>query len=196
MAIFSWLTFVCWFILMIFWIISAFRAKKRVGGRGWWWWRQLGIRAALLIIILILIHIGVIGVGASDFFYQHAAMTFVSILLGTIGVILCFAGVAFAIWARVHLGRNWGVPMTLQEGHQLVTSGPYKFVRHPIYTGFFLAALGSVFADGGVWLIILVFFGIYFTYSAKVEEKIMTEQFPNEYPAYIKRTKMLIPFVL
>ena len=55
--------------------------------------------------------------------------------------------------------------------------------------------LGSVFADGVGWLVVLVLFGIYFIYSAKTEEKIMLEQFPNEYPAYMKRTKALIPFV-
>jgi len=119
-----------------------------------------------------------------------------SIPLGILGDILCAAGVAFAIWARVHLGRNWGMPMTLREGHELVTSGPYALVRHPIYTGFLLAMLGSAFAVDPYWIIIFVLAGIYFICSARTEEKAMVKQFPGEYPAYMKRTKMLIPFVL
>ena len=87
------------------------------------------------------------------------------------------------------------MPMTLQEGHELVTSGPYAWVRHPIYAGFLIAMLGSVFADGVGWLVVGVLFGARFLYSAKAEEKIMLKQFPNEYPAYLKRTRGLIPWV-
>jgi len=111
------------------------------------------------------------------------------------GVILCAAGIAFAIWARVHLGRNWGVPMSLREGHELITSGPYRFVRHPIYTGILLAALGSGLTAGTWWFVAFTLFFAYFSYSAKIEEREMLRQFPDQYPEYKRRTRgMIVPF--
>jgi protein-S-isoprenylcysteine O-methyltransferase Ste14 len=98
-------------------------------------------------------------------------------------------------WARYYLGKNWGMPMTVKEDPELVTGGPYTFVRHPIYTGILLAVLGSVLASSLLWLVILVFFTYEFIRSVKGEEMLMTKQFPEKYPAYKKRTKMLIPFV-
>jgi protein-S-isoprenylcysteine O-methyltransferase Ste14 len=191
--IFNWITIVLWFAFMVYWLASALSAKRSV--RGGSWLRGAGFRVALIVIIFLAIRSGLFQQFSEYFSYQSSTAGTLNILLGVIGVALCVAGFAFAVWARVYLGRNWGMPMTLQEGHELVTSGPYAFVRHPIYTGFLLAMAGSIFADGTIWLGILVVAGIYFIYSAKTEEKIMRQQFPNEYPGYIQRTKMLIPFV-
>ena len=102
----------------------------------------------------------------------------------------------FAIWARIFIGRNWGMPMTLKEGHELVTTGPYSYVRHPIYAGILLAMLGSALVFGLWWFAIFFITAINFVYAAKKEEGLMLQQFPNAYPDYMKRTKMLIPFLL
>jgi protein-S-isoprenylcysteine O-methyltransferase Ste14 len=197
MAIFSILPLIFWIILWFYWFISAFRANKSV--RPGFWWRSFGIRLVILIIVLFAIY-GGHGGGLGHFFSvlsnRWVVTTSGNLLLSAIGVILCGAGIAFAIWARVYLGKNWGMPMTLREKPELVTSGPYKFVRHPIYSGFLLGMFGTALADGAIWILILVLAGIYFIYSAKTEEKMMMEQFPNEYPEYKKRTKMLIPFLL
>jgi protein-S-isoprenylcysteine O-methyltransferase Ste14 len=198
MAIFGILTLIFWLILWTYWLISAFRANKSVHNRPWWV-RTIGIRMALLVIVIIAIytgHGGTFGNFLKGFLSRPAEMLSTNMWLGLLGVILCGAGIAFAIWARVYLGRNWGMPMTLREKPELVTSGPYKFVRHPIYTGFLLAMIGTILTDGWIWFVILIIAGIYFIYSAKTEEKMMAVQFPNEYPEYMKRTKMLIPFVL
>lgn len=113
-----------------------------------------------------------------------------------LGVGSCVAGFAFAFWARVHIGRNWGVPMSLREGHELVTSGPYRYVRHPIYTGIMLAMIGTALATDARWLALFPIYCAYFIFSARSEEKTMQAQFPQAYPEYRRRTKMLIPFVL
>jgi protein-S-isoprenylcysteine O-methyltransferase Ste14 len=105
------------------------------------------------------------------------------------------AGLALAIWARIYLGRNWGMPMTQKEDPELVTSGPYSYIRHPIYTGILLAIVGSVIAGGDFWLVFLVITAPYFIYSAVMEERLMMKQFPKVYPSYKSKTKMLIPFV-
>ena len=88
------------------------------------------------------------------------------------------------------------MPMTLRQGHELVTTGPYRYVRHPIYAGILLAMLGSALAIGLWWLAVFFLSAIHFVYAAKKEESLMLEQFPDTYPAYKNRTKMLVPFVL
>ena len=105
-------------------------------------------------------------------------------------------GIAVAIWARIHLGRNWGMPMTTKAEPELVTSGPYRFVRHPIYSGLLAGVLGTALATNLIGLIIVAVLGAYFHHSASVEERNLTATFPTAYPAYRAATKMLIPFVL
>jgi len=86
--------------------------------------------------------------------------------------------------------------MTQKQDPELVTSGPYRYVRHPIYSGILLATLGSAVASSIFWLTIFAISGIYFVYSAVIEEKLMVKQFPKTYPLYKTKTKMLIPFIL
>jgi protein-S-isoprenylcysteine O-methyltransferase Ste14 len=100
------------------------------------------------------------------------------------------------VWARIHLGRNWGMPMTERTEPELVTSGPYRFVRHPIYSGILLGLLGTGLATSLYWLIGFGVALVYFTYSATVEERTLTATFPDAYPKYKAHTKMLIPFLL
>lgn len=78
---------------------------------------------------------------------------------------------------------------------QLIASGPYGLIRHPIYSGILLAALGTGLAVTFYWFIPFILFGIYFIYSAFIEEKTMAKAFPKTYPGYKAKTKMLIPFV-
>ena len=102
----------------------------------------------------------------------------------------------FRINARIYLGTNWGMPMTQKAEPELVTTGPYRFVRHPIYSGLLLAIVGTALASNLYWLIGLLVVGAYFIYSATVEERNMSSTFPDVYPGYREHTKMLIPFVL
>ena len=117
-------------------------------------------------------------------------------VLAAVGAVVFLSGLGLALWARVHLGRNWGMPMTERAEPELVTSGPYRFVRHPIYSGILLGMLGTAMATD---LYFLVAFGIalaYFSYSATVEERLLSASFPDAYPRYRAHTKMLIPYVL
>ena len=85
--------------------------------------------------------------------------------------------------------------MTQKDEPELVTTGPYHLVRHPIYSGILLAGVGTAVALSWLWLTAVVLAGIYFLYSASVEERYMTEQFPDMYPVYRRSTKMLVPFI-
>jgi protein-S-isoprenylcysteine O-methyltransferase Ste14 len=111
------------------------------------------------------------------------------------GTLLVFAGLAFALWARWHLGRNWSGAVVVKEEHTLIRSGPYRLVRHPIYSGMGLALFGTALATGearGFVGAALIVFG--FVLKLQAEEERMRETFP-EYDDYARRTARLIPGV-
>jgi protein-S-isoprenylcysteine O-methyltransferase Ste14 len=85
--------------------------------------------------------------------------------------------------------------MSRKDEPELVTSGPYHLVRHPIYSGDLLAGVGTAVALSWLWLIGVVLAGVYFGYSATVEERNTAKQFPETYPAYQRSTRMFTPFV-
>lgn len=120
-----------------------------------------------------------------------------SATLAYTGLALTAAGIAFAIWARLTLGRNWSGIVTTKQDHSLVRRGPYAVVRHPIYSGGLLALFGTALSIGelrGFIGLILVFIG-WWTKS-RLEEQFMLEQFGAEYASYQHEVKALIPFVL
>jgi protein-S-isoprenylcysteine O-methyltransferase Ste14 len=116
-------------------------------------------------------------------------------LLPLLGAVIVAAGLGLAAWARAHLGRNWSGIVTVKEGHALVRTGPYRTVRHPIYTGLLLAFIGTAMAIGewrGVLAVIFALIG--FLWKIHVEEKRMRENFP-EYAHYRHQTAALIPLL-
>jgi protein-S-isoprenylcysteine O-methyltransferase Ste14 len=111
-----------------------------------------------------------------------------------VAVLLVAAGLAFAVWARVCLGRNWSGVVTLKQDHELVRSGPYRFVRHPIYTGLLIAFLGSALARNE-WraLLAVALVWLAFWRKLKIEEGWMIEQFGDAYVRYRAEVPALIP---
>lgn len=186
MSIFQYLIILCWAVFLVIWILSAFRAKRTIGGSRPILFLNL-LRIAVVIVAVSLVHAGVA--------IQPFQMTAINPILGTVGVSLCALGIAFAVWARIYLGSNWGMPMSVKESPELVTSGPYAYVRHPIYTGVIVGMLGTMLVVGSWWVIVIIAGGLYFVYSATREEKLMLKEFPDTYPAYKARTKMLVPFI-
>jgi protein-S-isoprenylcysteine O-methyltransferase Ste14 len=87
------------------------------------------------------------------------------------------------------------MPMSQKVDPELVTTGPYRKVRHPIYSGIILAMIGTTIAVSLFWLVAVIVTGAYFIVSATVEERYMAERFPDSYPEYKRSTKMLIPFI-
>ena len=114
-----------------------------------------------------------------------------------IGAVLTAAGLAFAVWARRHIGRNWSGTITIKLEHELVTSGPYRIVRHPIYSGLLLAFTGSAIAIGqwrGLAAVVLAALAIW--RRVYLEEAGMRRRFGAAYEVYARRVAALIPFVL
>jgi len=114
-----------------------------------------------------------------------------------LGALLTAAGLAFTVWARRVLGRNWSAVVTLKSDHQLITTGPYRYARHPIYTGLLLAVAGSAMARGDVRaLIALALAGAAFWRKLRIEEAWLRERFGSDYDAYARRVAALIPKLL
>lgn len=112
-------------------------------------------------------------------------------------VLAALLGFVFAWWARIHLGTLWSSSVTIKPDHQIVDSGPYGLVRHPIYTGLLLAILATVLIKGALMGIIggaLILFGVWV--KARLEEGFLREDVGREaYDAYASRVPMLVPFL-
>jgi protein-S-isoprenylcysteine O-methyltransferase Ste14 len=171
---------ITWAIFWAGWLLSAFGSK-----RGTHSLRAIPVNGVTVIAVVLLLRV-----------FRGGNLAVHSTALELVGAVIFAAGLALAVWARVHLGRNWGMPMTEKAEPELVTSGPYRFIRHPIYSGLLLAVLGTALATDLKGLPLTVILGAYFYYCASVEEKNLTATFPMAYPAYRDETKMLIPFVL
>lgn len=176
---------ILWLLFWVYWLALAAGSKKNIRNFSW------GAGAVVRLVGLVVIY-GIIILFAK----LHTRPFTPNKTSAGVGLILFFAGIGIAVWARRHLGRNWGMPMTQKKSPELVTTGPYHWVRHPIYSGILLAILGSGLAVGEEWLVALLGTCIYFIYSAVAEERLMLKTFPASYPAYKSSTKMLIPFVL
>lgn len=174
-----------WFVFALYWIVSAFKLKKTKRRESW----DQRFRYVLPLVIAFYLfrpraHYGLLGarfVPDSDF-------------VGWSGVALAAAGVSIAIWARWHLGTNWSGVVTLKEGHELIRTGPYYTVRHPIYTGILLALLGTAVALGEVrGLLAVAIAWMSFYIKARREESFLTEEFGDRFGEHQRHTGMFLP---
>ena len=175
-----------WLAVFVLWAILRLTTKRTVASRSdaraqvsvWFVW------LAWLILFNRNLRPGVLG---ERFLPVEPAINFV-------GMALTILGLGFAVWARFVIGRNWGGMITVQENHQLIQQGPYATVRHPIYSGFMLATLGTALILGEIGgLISVALIVIAWGYKAHLEESFMIEQFGAEYEDYRHRVKRLIP---
>jgi protein-S-isoprenylcysteine O-methyltransferase Ste14 len=114
-----------------------------------------------------------------------------------VGVAMVAAGLAFSVWARVHIGRNWSATVTVKQDHELVQSGPYRLVRHPIYTGLLLALLGTAVARGDVQGFVAVAVAVAAIWrKLRLEERWMQDTFGDTYARYRAHVAALIPWLL
>jgi protein-S-isoprenylcysteine O-methyltransferase Ste14 len=184
---YRWIIAGLWLLFVAYWAVAAVGAKRNTSRRQWS--REIGLRLIVILLIVALLQ----SRSLRQFLVETQRSASHSDILGWTGVALCLLGIGLAINARRHLGRNWGLPMSRKEQPELVTSGPYALIRHPIYTGLILAMLGSAIGVNVFWALLLVPVGAYFIYSARREETVMLQLFPEQYAAYITRTGMLAP---
>jgi len=178
----------CWIIFLAYWIINAFVAKRTAEPQ--YWLSALAHRIPVSLGWLLLAYQGLpppmnlVWMPRTDW-------------ARVIGVVVCVFGLCVTIWARRTLAGNWSSNVTFKQGHELVKTGPYRFVRHAIYTGLLVMCLGSAIEIGRLLCFLsLVVVGIGFWIKLKQEERLMLRHFPDEYPNYQRRVKALVPFVI
>jgi protein-S-isoprenylcysteine O-methyltransferase Ste14 len=187
--IYTLITLAAWAVLFLYWFAKARGVKAPVYSQS-----NMQRRIYLFFLLLGFAFMYVPLFSYSELGYQLFGASKVS---GIAGLLVCFWGIGFAIWARNTLGSNWSGNVTLKQEHELIQSGPYSIVRHPIYTGFFFAMLGAAITRGQVSGFVAVAI-IFFNHLQKIglEEKLMTGQFPDAYPSYTQKTRAYIPFLL
>jgi protein-S-isoprenylcysteine O-methyltransferase Ste14 len=182
MALVDYVIPAIWIAFWALWLLASFRVKATRARSG----SSARIRVVMVLLVLALVRLQI---------FKGNRATIKDPWPQWIGFAVFLTGLALAVWARVYLGRNWGMPMSQKADPELVTTGPYRYVRHPIYSGIILAFIGTSVAISPYWLTAVVLLGAYFIYSATVEERNMEREFPVKYPAYKRSTKMLIPFI-
>ena len=178
-----------WILFGLIWLIAAFNGKK-TKRRETWLQRLayvLPLVAAWWLLAWPQARIGWLGV---RFVPAGPAMEW-------IGVLLTATGVGVAFWARWHLGTNWSGVVTLKEGHELIRTGPYRRIRHPIYTGILLAVFGTMVTLGearGLLAVAVVWLSFY--WKARREESFLTQEFGEKFEAHVKQTGMFLPKIV
>jgi protein-S-isoprenylcysteine O-methyltransferase Ste14 len=174
-----------WLLFVLFWFFSALRVKKMKTRE------PTAQRLAYLLGIAL----------AASLLYALAPHTFLlkrflprMRWLGILGASLTVAGVAFAIWARVHIGQYWSASVALREGHQLIRTGPYAHIRHPIYSGVLLALAGTCLATGSyraIAFFVVVLAGL--ATKAKMEEALLAGEFGPAFEEHRRHTGFFLP---
>jgi protein-S-isoprenylcysteine O-methyltransferase Ste14 len=182
--IYSWLIAACWAVFLLYWLVKGLGSKRTAGPYA----KQMVVRAVVAALVLIFIRSRPADISNRAVILSPAARV--------LGVVICAAGIAFAVWARRHIGKNWGMPMSVHEAPELVMTGPYARIRHPIYTGVIVALIGTALALSLWWLVAVVAALLYFGIAARKEERTMLSTFPREYGEYRQRTSMIIPWIL
>ena len=184
----DYLFVVCWAAFWLYWLVAAVAGRRQsVGRSGLWSGQSIGLRVVLALVVLL-------GLRLHLLTGQSGAVSNPAWRWTCFGVFL--VGLGVAVWARVYLGGNWGQPMSQRAEPELITTGPYRYVRNPIYSGLILAMTATVMAYNLYGLIVVALVSVFFIYSGVVEERNMANRFPDSYSAYKRSTKMLIPFVI
>jgi protein-S-isoprenylcysteine O-methyltransferase Ste14 len=175
-----------WILFGLYWSVSAFKSKRTTKRESW----GQRFRYVLLLAVAVCLlsrrwpHYGWLG----------ARFVPASNAAAWLGVVLTAAGVAIALWARWHLGANWSGVVTIKEGHELIRSGPYRSIRHPIYTGILTAILGTAVAIGEVrGLLAVAIAWLSFYVKARREESFLAQEFGDRFAEHRRHTGMFLP---
>ena len=181
------IAYASWILLLMVWLPAYFTSKKgaRTPVRG----LQIATTGLLALSFFLLF-------SGNKPFLLNMRIVSPPAWLAQFGAALSVAAVLFAIWSRITLGSNWsGAFATLKHDHELVRSGPYARIRHPIYTGLWLAMFGTALTIGTLAsYLAVVLASVAFLLRIRIEEALLTSQFPEIYPEYKRRTCALIPF--
>lgn len=187
-VVYDWLFMVLWMAFLVYWQVMAINTKKTEQ------LEPLASRAFRVLLFGVAIYL--LTFRPPDA-WLHVHLWPSNFETFWAGAAITLAGLLFCVWARVTLGRNWSRSVTIKEDHELIVTGPYGLVRHPIYSGLFLAFIGTVLAEGQVRAVVafgLVVLSLWL--KLRLEEKWMRAQFGAQYEVYAGRVKAVVPGVL
>jgi protein-S-isoprenylcysteine O-methyltransferase Ste14 len=171
---------VVWIVFVLYWRIKARDTKANQ--------RLEPAASGIFRVFIFLIAIALLSIPRIPLPWLYVQLWPQGYLPFWLGATITVAGLLFAVWARVHLGRNWSSSVTIKQGHELITTGPYAVVRHPIYTGIAISQVR------GLIVVALVFFAFWLKF--RMEEKWMRSQFGETYATYARKTAALVPYLL
>jgi protein-S-isoprenylcysteine O-methyltransferase Ste14 len=175
-----------WLVFGLYWLVSALKRKKTKQRESWvqrGWYLIPLIAAAWFL-------------GGAQPRYSWLGQRFIpeNLAVAWLGAAMTAAGIAIALWARWHLGTNWSGTVTLKEGHELIRTGPYRTIRHPIYTGILLAMIGSAVTWGQVrGLLMAAILWAAFYVKARREESFLAQEFGERFAEHVQHTGMFLP---
>ena len=184
-----YVTAACWVVFYAYWLASAAFTKKTAVRESFI--GSLSYRLPVVLAGIMLVYAPRMPRPMSGVVFPGTTPICVLVIaFSTTGLITC-------LWARITLGRNWSSVVLVKVDHKLVQAGPYRFVRHPIYSGIILMFAGIVLLFGrAVGILAFGLFVYGFVLKLRREERTMLKQFPTAYPEYVKRTKLLVPFIV
>lgn len=180
---------VAWILFLLYWQIKAINTKPTQ--------RLEPAASRVLRVFIFLIVIVLLSTTRIPLRWLYLGLWPVGLWPFWLGAAVTIAGLLFAVWAREHLGRNWSRSVTIKQGHELITTGPYAVVRHPIYTGILTGFLGMAIAISQVrGFIAFVLIFLVFQIKLRMEEQWMRSQFGEAYATYAHETAALVPYLL
>jgi protein-S-isoprenylcysteine O-methyltransferase Ste14 len=180
---------VVWIVFVVYWRVKAADTKANQ--------RLEPAASGVLRVLIFLIAIALLSIPRIPLLWLYVQLWPSGYWPFWLGAAITVAGLLFAVWAREHLGRNWSSSVTIKQDHELITTGPYAVVRHPIYTGILTGFLGMAIAISQVrGFIVFVLIFVVFWFKFRVEEKWMRTQFGERYAAYAGKTAALVPYIL
>lgn len=182
-----WLFPAMWLIWLAYWIVAARGGKANA--------RRQDRASRLASVLPMLLATGLLAAPSEALPGLNARFLPLAYWPFWTGAVVAALGFAFAFWARAHLGANWSGTVTVKQGHELIQSGPYAFVRHPIYTGLLTALIGTAMAVGE-WRAVIAVLIVLWALGRKLalEERWMREVFGAAYDQYCARVPALVPF--
>jgi len=177
-----------WIALIVVWVVGALRTKRTI--------QSQSSASQLLYTAILIAGVYLIFAKQSGIPWLDHQLYPVTVPIALVGLFAVLMGVAFSVWARLMLGDNWSNRVTVKENHTLVRRGPYRIVRHPIYSGILLGMLGSALQRGGIRCFVGVLIcGFSFWLKTQAEERFMVQSFGEEYLQYRRKVKALAPFL-
>jgi len=179
---------VVWIAFLIYWRIKAANTKSTQ--------RLESAASGILRLLIILVAIVLLSTTWIPLPWLYRPVWRAGFWPFWLGAAVTVSGLLFAVWAREHLGRNWSSQVSIKQDHELITTGPYAVVRHPIYTGILVGFLGLAIALSEVrgFVVFVLFFLVFWAKLSK-EEQWMSSQFGETYAKYVDRTAALVPYV-